>query len=67
MDIVLFLCLVIGGGDVVGVGFGLGFVVIIDLVCILLLGSWGDFFWGGVVGSYFWVDFVEDFVVVFMI
>jgi len=49
-----------------GVGFGLGFATRINPVDNASLGSVGDFFWGGMASTLFWVDPVEDMVVVFM-
>ena len=49
-----------------GVGFGLGFGVVMDPAQRLLPGSRGEYFWGGATGSYFWVDPMEDMIVVFM-
>ena len=49
-----------------GVGFGLGFAVTIDPARTLLAGNRGDFFWGGVASTYFWIDPREDMAVIFM-
>jgi len=49
-----------------GIGFGLGFGTRIDPVRNASLGSVGDYFWGGMASTLFWVDPVEDLVVVFM-
>ena len=48
-----------------GVGFGLGFATSIDEVATGSLGH-GDFYWGGAASTIFWVDPVEDLVVIFM-
>ena len=50
-----------------GVGFGLGFGVLLDPVATQTLGSRGSFTWGGAAGTIFWVDPVEDIVVIGMI
>lgn len=49
-----------------GVGFGLGFAVTMDPARTLLPGSPGEYFWGGMAGTYFWVDPLEDMAVIFM-
>lgn len=49
-----------------GVGFGFGFVVMFDLMIVQLIGSEGEYFWGGVVSIIFWIDLKEDFIVVFL-
>lgn len=48
-----------------GVGFGLGFAISLDEVATGAMGQ-GDFYWGGAASTIFWVDPVEDLVVVFM-
>jgi CubicO group peptidase (beta-lactamase class C family) len=48
-----------------GVGFGLGFATSLDTVATGSLGA-GDYYWGGAASTIFWVDPVEDLVVVFM-
>jgi CubicO group peptidase (beta-lactamase class C family) len=49
-----------------GVGFGLGFSVTIDPITNKVLGSMGDFGWGGAASTTFWVDPVDDVTAVFM-
>jgi CubicO group peptidase (beta-lactamase class C family) len=49
-----------------GVGFGLGFAVTLDPVESKTVGSPGEFYWGGAASTIFWVDPVEDLVVIFM-
>ena len=49
-----------------GVGFGLGVSVINDLARAQISGSEGQFAWGGAASTAFWVDPVEEVVVVFM-
>jgi CubicO group peptidase (beta-lactamase class C family) len=46
-----------------GVGFGLGFAVVLDPARSGMLASVGDYSWGGAASTSFWVDPVE---VVFM-
>ena len=49
-----------------GIGFGLGFARRINPVANATLGSEGEFHWGGMASTLFWVDPVEDLVVIFM-
>lgn len=49
-----------------GSGFGLGFSVLLDPPASTALGSTGLFGWGGAASTAFWVDPLEDLVVVFM-
>jgi CubicO group peptidase (beta-lactamase class C family) len=49
-----------------GVGFGLGFGVVIDPARAGMLASVGDYSWGGAASTFFWVDPVEDLTCVFM-
>jgi CubicO group peptidase (beta-lactamase class C family) len=48
-----------------GVGFGLGFSVVIDPVHNKVLSSPGEFAWGGAASTAFWCDPVEQIAVVF--
>jgi CubicO group peptidase (beta-lactamase class C family) len=50
-----------------GFGFGLGLGVVTDSAAIGVLGSDGEYNWGGAAGTIFWVDPVEELVVVSMI
>lgn len=54
-----------GVGNEPGVGFGLGFSVLLDLGKRGTPGSLGEFGWGGAYGSTYWVDPAEDLVVVY--
>jgi CubicO group peptidase (beta-lactamase class C family) len=49
-----------------GVGFGLGFAVTTDVARTGVAGSNGDYSWGGAASTAFWIDPVEDLVVVFL-
>ena len=49
-----------------GVGFGLGFAVAIDPAAGKVITSDGEFNWGGMASTAFWVDPAEDLTVVFM-
>ena len=55
-----------GETGLAGTGFGLGFAVSLDPVESQTVGSPGEFYWGGAASTIFWVDPVEDLVVVFM-
>lgn len=48
-----------------GVGFGLGFAVTLSDVEAGAMGQ-GDYYWGGAASTIFWIDPVEDLVVIFM-
>lgn len=48
-----------------GVGFGLGFATTLGEVQAGVMGA-GDFYWGGMASTMFWVDPKEDLVVIFM-
>jgi CubicO group peptidase (beta-lactamase class C family) len=47
-----------------GVGFGLGGAVVIDPARSRIPGSVGDFSWGGMASTFFWIDQKHDFSVV---
>ena len=49
-----------------GIGFGLGFSVTLDPVKAQILGSSGEYSWGGAASTTFWVDPVEDLIVIFL-
>jgi CubicO group peptidase (beta-lactamase class C family) len=49
-----------------GVGFGLGFGVVIDAAANRSLASVGEYMWGGAASTAFWVDPLEEVTVVFM-
>jgi CubicO group peptidase (beta-lactamase class C family) len=49
-----------------GIGFGLGGSVMLDPVRAQTLGSPGDFGWGGMASTVYWVDPAEDMVVIFL-
>jgi CubicO group peptidase (beta-lactamase class C family) len=49
-----------------GIGFGLGFAVVIDPARNEILTSPGEYAWGGLASTTFWVDPVERITVVFM-
>jgi CubicO group peptidase (beta-lactamase class C family) len=49
-----------------GVGFGLGFSVMLDPTRAQILGTPGEYAWGGAASTAFWVDPHEDLMVIFM-
>ncbi|WP_375484153.1 serine hydrolase domain-containing protein [uncultured Jatrophihabitans sp.] len=49
-----------------GVGFGLGFSVVLDPQAMHSPSSPGEYGWGGMASTAFWVDPVEDITAVFM-
>jgi CubicO group peptidase (beta-lactamase class C family) len=49
-----------------GIGFGLGFSVTLDPAQAQILGSPGEYAWGGMASTAFWVDPKEDMAVVMM-
>ncbi len=49
-----------------GIGFGLGFSVMIDPAKAQILGTPGEYAWGGAASTAFWCDPAEDMFVVFL-
>ena len=49
-----------------GIGFGLGFAVTLDPAKAQILGSPGEYSWGGAASTTFWVDPAEDLIVIFL-
>ena len=49
-----------------GVGFGLGFAVVIDPAAAKVPSSTGEYSWGGAASTGFWVDPAEDITAVFL-
>ena len=49
-----------------GVGFGLGFSVLLDPGASQVSGSIGELAWGGAASTAFWIDPLEDLAVVFL-
>lgn len=52
--------------EMAGIGFGLGFATTIDSAATLTPCSIGDFYWGGMYSTAFFVDPVEDIIMIFM-
>jgi CubicO group peptidase (beta-lactamase class C family) len=55
------------GTQLNGFGFGLGFGLVTDPAAGGVMGSVGEFNWGGAAGTVFWIDPVEEVTVVGMI
>ena len=49
-----------------GVGFGLGFSILLDPAASQVSGSKGELAWGGAASTAFWIDPLEDMAVVFL-
>ena len=49
-----------------GVGFGLGFSVLIDPARAQISGTPGELAWGGMASTAFWIDPVEELITIFM-
>ena len=49
-----------------GIGFGLGVSVVLDPAKARILGSPGEYAWGGMASTTFWVDPVEDLLVLLL-
>ena len=49
-----------------GVGFGLGFSVTLDTAKAQVIGSEGEYAWGGAASTAFWIDPAEDLIVIFL-
>jgi len=49
-----------------GIGFGLGFSVVLNPAKAQVVGSVGEYAWGGAASTAFWIDPVEDMFVVFL-
>ncbi len=49
-----------------GVGFGLGFAVMLDPARAQMMTSPGEYTWGGIASTTFWVDPAEDLVALYL-
>ena len=49
-----------------GIGFGLGVSVVLDPAKARILGSPGEYAWGGMASTAFWIDPVEDLLVLLL-
>ncbi|RFA26620.1 serine hydrolase [Alkalilimnicola ehrlichii] len=52
--------------DGAGLGFGLGFAIVLDPARAQTIGSVGEYAWTGVASTQFWIDPVEDMIVLQM-
>ena len=55
-----------GTVPMLGMGFGLGFGVMVDPAISGIMGSAGDYSWGGYAETYFWNDPREELIAIFM-
>jgi CubicO group peptidase (beta-lactamase class C family) len=55
-----------GNDPMLGMGFGLGFGVMLDIALTGVMGSVGDHSWGGYAETFFWIDPKEDLVALLM-
>lgn len=56
-----------GGQSRPGVGFGLGFGVVVDPPATGVTSSDGEYNWGGAAGTVFWIDPVEELIGIVML
>ena len=49
-----------------GMGFGLGFGTVIDAPATMLPGKAGEYYWGGMFSTAFFIDPVDDIIMIFM-
>ena len=49
-----------------GIGFGLGFAVVLDPIKASIVASPGEHHWGGAASTFFWLDPAEDLYVIFL-
>jgi CubicO group peptidase (beta-lactamase class C family) len=49
-----------------GIGFGLGFSVTMNPMSTMIPGTAGEYAWGGLATTSFWIDPVEDLIAIFM-
>ncbi len=49
-----------------GIGFGLGFAMVLDLPRAQNVGSVGEYYWEGSASTIFWIDPTEDMIVIFL-
>jgi CubicO group peptidase (beta-lactamase class C family) len=49
-----------------GIGFGLGMSVMLDPAKAKIIGTPGEYAWGGYASTAFWIDPVEDLTVIFL-
>jgi CubicO group peptidase (beta-lactamase class C family) len=49
-----------------GQGFGLGFAVLLDQTVAQIIGTPGEYFWGGAASTAFFVNPIEDLIMIFL-
>jgi CubicO group peptidase (beta-lactamase class C family) len=49
-----------------GIGFGLGFSVTMNPALAMIPGTAGEYAWGGLATTSFWIDPIEELIVIFM-
>ena len=49
-----------------GQGFGLGFAVLLDQTVAQVIGTPGEYFWGGAASTAFWITPTEDLIAIFL-
>lgn len=49
-----------------GLGFGLGFAVVLDRAATMTPGNVGEYFWGGAASTAFWIDPVDEVIAILM-
>ena len=55
-----------GTEPMLGMGFGLGFSVMLDVAQTGVMGSTGDIGWGGYAETFFWIDPSEELIAILM-
>ena len=50
-----------------GIGFGLGFAVLMNLPRTQNVGSVGEYYWSGTASTVFWIDPAEELIAIFMV
>jgi CubicO group peptidase (beta-lactamase class C family) len=55
-----------GTEPMLGMGFGLGFGVMLDTAQTGMMGSVGDHGWGGYAETFFWIDPQEEIIAILM-
>ena len=56
----------LGETTLYGIGFGLGFAVLLDPTVAQIIGTPGEFYWGGAASTAFFVSPTEDLVMIFL-
>ncbi|HEV2562261.1 MAG TPA: serine hydrolase domain-containing protein [Rhizomicrobium sp.] len=49
-----------------GLGFGLGFATVLNRAATMTPGNVGEYFWGGAASTAFWIDPMDELIVIFM-